>query len=118
MTFEQFQFAFVNSLPLDIQRAAYDRYVVPESRQVPQESLGNAGKIDFGRSHAPLLLTAGSMDNIIPASLNKSNFNKYKASTSVTDFKEFPGRTHFLIGQDGWQEIADYVAAWLVEKGV
>src|SRR5690606_1835722 len=35
MTFEHFQYAFANSLPLDEQRAAYDRYVVPESRRVP-----------------------------------------------------------------------------------
>jgi hypothetical protein len=31
---------------------------------------------------------------------------------------EFPGRIHFLIGQKGWEEIAGYVAGWLVEKGV
>jgi pimeloyl-ACP methyl ester carboxylesterase len=35
MNFEHFQYAFVNTLPLDEQRAAYDRYVVPESRGVP-----------------------------------------------------------------------------------
>lgn len=29
MSFEQFQYAFVNTLPLAEQRAAYDRYVVP-----------------------------------------------------------------------------------------
>lgn len=118
MTFEQFQYAFVNTLPLDVQQAAYNKYVVPESRQVPQESLGGAGKVDFKKEHAPLLLTAGSIDHIIPASLNKSNFEKYKASASVTDFKEFPGRTHFLIGQKGWEEVADYVASWLNQKGV
>src|SRR5436190_12216455 len=32
MSFEHFQYAFVNTLSLDEQRAAYDRYVVPESR--------------------------------------------------------------------------------------
>lgn len=118
MTFEQFQYAFVNTLPLEVQQDAYEKYVVPESRQVPQESLGRAGKINFNKDHAPLLLTAGSDDHIIPASLNKSNYGKYMVSESVTDFKEFPGRTHFLIGQKGWEEIADYVAVWLEQKGV
>ncbi len=33
MTFERFQYTFVNSLPLEVQRAAYDRYVVPESSE-------------------------------------------------------------------------------------
>ena len=113
MTFEQFQYAFVNTLPLDEQRAAYDRYVVPESRGVPTSSLGTAGKIDFKKPHPPLLITAGEKDHIIPASLNKSNFNKYKASSSITEFKEFAGRDHFVIGEKGWEEVADYSLAWI-----
>ena len=112
MTFEHFQYAFVNTLPLDEQRAAYDRYVVPESRGVPTSSLGSAGKVDFNRLRRPLLITAGEKDHIIPASLNKSNYKKYKAP-SVTDFKEFAGRSHFLIGSRGWEEIADYCLEWL-----
>ena len=112
MTFEHFQYAFVNTLPLDEQRAAYDRYVVPESRGVPTSSLGAAGKVDFSKLRRPLLITAGEKDHIIPASLNKSNYTKYKAP-SVTDFKEFAGRDHFLIGSRGWKEIADYCLEWL-----
>ena len=72
MTFEHFQYAFANTLPLDEQRAAYDRYVVPESRGVPTSSLGAAGKVDFHRPRRPLLITAGEKDYIIPASLNRS----------------------------------------------
>jgi pimeloyl-ACP methyl ester carboxylesterase len=114
MTFERFQYAFVNGLPLDEQRVAYERYVVPESRRVPRESL--TARVDFKKPHPPLLLIAGSADHIIPASLNRSNYAKYKASASVTDFKEFAGRTHFIIGQKGWEEVADFVLAWLDEK--
>jgi len=113
MNFEQFQYAFVNTLPLDEQRAAYDRYVVPESRGVPTSSLGAAGKIDFKKPHPPLLITAGEKDHIIPASLNRSNYKKYKASPSVTEFKEFAGRDHFLIGSKGWEEVADTCLSWL-----
>ena len=113
MTFEQFQYAFVNTFPKDEQRRVYDRYCVPESRGVPTSSLGAAGKIDFKKPHPPLLITAGEKDHIIPASLNKTNFNKYKASASQTDFKEFTGRDHFLIGSNGWQEVADYSLQWL-----
>jgi pimeloyl-ACP methyl ester carboxylesterase len=111
MTFEHFQYAFVNTLPLDEQRAAYDRYAVPESRGVPVSSLGSAGKVDFSRLHRPLLITAGEKDHIIPASLNRSNYSKYKG-LAVTDFKEFAGRDHFLINSKGWEEIADYCLEW------
>ncbi len=111
MTFEHFQYAFVNTLPLDEQRAAYDRYVVPESRGVPTSSLGAAGKVDFSKPRRPLLITAGASDHIIPASLNRSNYKKY-SGPSVTDFKEFSGRDHFLIGSRGWEEVADYCLEW------
>lgn len=116
MTFERFQYTFVNTLPLAEQQAAFERYVVPESRRVPRESL--TAKVDFKKQHAPLLVVAGSTDNLIPASLNKTNYDKYKQSSSTTDFKEFAGRTHFIVGQKGWEEVADYVFAWLNDKGV
>ena len=118
MSFEHFQYAFVNTLPLDEQRAAYDRYVVPESRGVPRQSLTSVARVDFKRPHAPLLITAGEKDHIIPASLNRSNYRNYQAGASVTDFKVFPGRDHFVIGETGWQEVADFVLDWLEKKAV
>jgi len=116
MTFERFQYTFVNTLPIMEQRAAFERYVVPESRRVPRESL--TARIDFKKQHPPLLLVAGSTDNLIPASLNKTNYEKYKPSPLKIDFKEFAGRTHFIVGQKGWEEVADYILAWLNDKGV
>ncbi|HEY3312918.1 MAG TPA: alpha/beta hydrolase [Anaerolineales bacterium] len=111
MTFDRFQYTFVNTLPFEEQREAYKKYVVPESRRVPRESLTAA--IDFKKSHPPLLLVAGAEDHIIPASLNKTNYEKYLQSGSITDYKEFAGRTHFIIGQPSWQEVADYVLNWI-----
>jgi alpha-beta hydrolase superfamily lysophospholipase len=116
MTFERFQYTFVNGMSLAEQRAAYERYVVPESRRIPRESL--TAKVNFKKPHSPLLLIAGSADNIIPASLIKSNYAKYKLSRSVTDFKEFAGRTHFIIGQKAWEEVAEDILAWLNDKEV
>ncbi|MFI5304934.1 MAG: alpha/beta hydrolase [Nitrospiria bacterium] len=118
MPFEHFQYTFVNTLPLDEQKTAYERYVVPESRRVPWESLTSLANIDFKKKRAPLLLIAGSDDNIIPASLNKTNYDKYKQSSSTTEFRAFEGRTHFIIGQKNWEEVADYILSWLNKTGV
>jgi alpha-beta hydrolase superfamily lysophospholipase len=118
MTLERFQYTFVNDLPPDVQQAAFERYVVPESRRVPAGSLTKVAAIDFSSIHPPLLLVAGSNDHLIPASLNRANYNRYKRSASVTDYKEFAGRTHFIIGQPGWEEVAAYIAGWLDEKGM
>jgi alpha-beta hydrolase superfamily lysophospholipase len=116
MSFKRFQYAFVNKLPLEEQRAAYERYIVPESRRVPRESL--TARVDFKKPHPPLLLIAGLADNIIPASLIKTNYAKYKQSPSITNYKEFAGRAHFIIGQKGWEEVAAFVNTWLINKGV
>jgi pimeloyl-ACP methyl ester carboxylesterase len=118
MSFERFQYTFVNGLPLEEQRAAYERYVVPESRRVPAEFLSTVARIDFKKQRPPLLLIAGSDDHLIPASLNKTNYNKCKQSPSTTAFKEFAGRTHFIIGQTNWKEVADYILSWLKDKAV
>ena len=106
----------MNTLPLDQQRAAYERYVVPESRRVPRQSLTSAAHVDFKKPHAPLLITAGEEDHIIPASLNRTNYERYRVGDSVTEFKPFAGRDHFVIGEPGWQEVADFILSWVETK--
>jgi pimeloyl-ACP methyl ester carboxylesterase len=114
MSFKRFQYAFVNDMPLVEQRAAFERYIVPESRHIPRDSL--FAKIDFRKPHAPLLLIAGGNDHIIPPGLNKTNYRKYTDRSSITDFKEFPGRNHFILGQPGWEEVADYCMDWISKR--
>jgi pimeloyl-ACP methyl ester carboxylesterase len=118
MSLERFGYAFANTLTPEEQQAAYDRYVVPESRRVPAGALTRLAGIDFRRAHVPLLLVAGSNDHLIPAALNRTNWNRYKRAPSITDFKEFAGRAHFIIGQAGWQEVAEYAAGWLEDMEV
>ena len=113
MTFKEFQYAFVNGLPLAEQQAAYETQLVPESRRVVRGGLTFLAKIDFMKPRPPLLLIAGAKDQFIPAALNKANYERYQGSPSVTDFKEFSGRTHYIIGQKGWEVVANYALGWL-----
>ncbi len=68
--------------------------------------LTSAAHVDFEKPHSPLLLTSGNIDNIIPA---HRNFEAYKSSGSLLDYKEFEGRNHFVVGQPTWKEDADYI---------
>lgn len=114
LTFEQFSYAFLNGLPSEAERrAAYDGYAVPESRRVGKGPTTGDGAVDFARARPPLLLIAGERDHIIPPSLNRANASRYPASAGTTDFKEFSGRTHWIIAEEGWQEVADHALAWL-----
>ena len=42
----------------------------------------------------------------------------YRHTKSVTDYKEFPGRSHYTLGQDGWEKVADYALEWAEEHAV
>jgi esterase/lipase len=92
----------------------YKKYVVPESRNIARSSTKIDGKIDFTIPHNPLLIIAGEKDNIVPSSLNKKNYNSYKDQNSITAFMEFAGRTHYICGQHGWQEVASYIDSWIL----
>lgn len=114
MSFKDWQFAFTNNMPLAEQQKAYDENVIPESKTVARGALTSIAKIDFKKTHAPLLITSGDIDNILPASLNFRNFKRYKQDNgSLTEYKEFKGRNHFVLGQNTWQEDADYILNWL-----
>jgi len=109
---EHFHYTFCNTISRAESDKAYEQFVVPESRNIPRSS-GKQGKIDFAKPHAPLLIIAGEKDNIIPHSLNEKNWKGYKDKSSITDFKMFANRGHFICGQPGWEEVADYTFSWL-----
>lgn len=113
MSFKDWQYAFVNGMPLQEQKAAYEKFTIPESKTVTRGGLTSAAKVDYAKPHAPLLLTSGNKDNIIPAHLNLRNFKKYQRNDSVLDYKEFDGRNHFVLGQQGWRGDADYIFNWI-----
>ena len=36
-------------------------------------------------------------------------------SDAITELKEFPGRSHYTLGQEGWEEVADFALAWALD---
>jgi alpha-beta hydrolase superfamily lysophospholipase len=78
---------------------------------------GAAFTVDFANDdRAPLLIIAGGSDHVVPAAVDAQAAKKYeKQSDALTEYREFPGRTHFTLGQPGWEEVADYALEWAVE---
>lgn len=112
-TKDWFRYTFGNVVSREESDRAFDEYVVPEGRNVARSTLKSFAKIDFKKPHEPLLMIAGEKDNIIPSALNKSNFAAYKDKESIREFREFKGRGHYIVGEPGWEEVANYVADWL-----
>ncbi|HTJ13677.1 MAG TPA: alpha/beta hydrolase [Dinghuibacter sp.] len=110
-----FHYAFAHLMPRSESDKVFDELVVPESRNVPRGTLGKYAEVDFEAPHQPLLFIAGEKDHIVPAPLNLENFHAYKDRGSKKLYIEFPGRTHYICGMPGWQEVAGQVYYWLKE---
>ena len=115
LSFKQFGYAFANDMAAEKQQDIYKNYMVPESRKVGRGPLGNDGKINPRTAREPLLIIAGGKDHIIPDSLNRSNFKKYRNSPSHTDFITFQNRNHLTVLQPGWENVAEYILQWVDE---
>ena len=121
---EQFHYAFANTLSEEESQEVYDRYHIPApGRLVWGGVLANFTPghqdtyVDFrNEDRAPLLFIAGEEDNLMPPAVNESNVKHYRHTKSVTDYKEFSGRSHYTVGQEGWEEVADYALEWAVEN--
>ena len=119
LTAAQFHRRYANTLSESESRAAFERYVVPgPTRMLLQTAFANfvpqaATSVNFrNNTRAPLLLVAAGEDLITPPSIVKANFDLYRQSKAETDYKEFPDKSHFIIGEKDWDKIADYVLGW------
>jgi hypothetical protein len=54
----------------------------------------------------------------VPATVDKQMAKRQSKSAALTEYREFPGRSHFTIGQEGWEEVADYALDWASEHAV
>jgi pimeloyl-ACP methyl ester carboxylesterase len=124
MPFPDFEYAFLNTVPPEERRGIYERFVVPETGRVFFQaalsivSPASPARVEFNRPRAPLLLIAGGSDHIVPPAINRSNYSMSRRSPAITAFKEFPGRSHWIIAQDNWQEVAGFIATWLETLGL
>ncbi|CAN5284231.1 alpha/beta fold hydrolase [soil metagenome] len=119
-----FHFTFGN----DLTRAESDRlwedFAIPSFNKVFFEGVGAAFNEKGGASHvdfakpdrAPLLIITGEKDHVVPPAIGEAIVKKY-TGPSIVDYREFPGRTHRIVSQAGWEEVADFALAWAVENG-
>jgi pimeloyl-ACP methyl ester carboxylesterase len=117
MPFSTWAYAMTNGMDFERQKELYYMYAIPESKQVIRDTFKQLTKIDFKRSHAPLLLTSGSNDKLISTVLNYCNYKKYSNSDSVTSYKEFKGHPHLVFDRPAREKEADFILRWLQSAG-
>lgn len=108
-----FHDSFCNTMTMEESNQAFNKSATHDSRNVLRDCMGSAGHVDLDLPHYPLLFIGGEKDQIIPPELNEKNAKAYTDKESITAFKEFPGRGHFICGQPGWEEVAAYTYEWV-----
>jgi alpha-beta hydrolase superfamily lysophospholipase len=123
LTPAQFHYAFMHTASKEDSFHVYQRYAVPGPDHVLfQTELANFNpfaetSVNVMRNNrAPLLMIAGGQDHLIPPAVVKANVRRYKHSSAVTEYKEFPDRTHFILGESGWQEVANHALDWVRDQ--
>lgn len=113
ISFRKWKSAITNGLDCDEQKQYYYQFAIPESKSIVRDIFKCKTKIVFDDLHAPLLLTSGGRDRMVPAEVNHSNCREYKNSNSITDYKEFKYHNHLVFGQPAWAKEADFILYWL-----
>ncbi|HEY2069370.1 MAG TPA: alpha/beta hydrolase [Rhizomicrobium sp.] len=91
---------------------------VPESGQATFEilhwalDLKRATQVDPREVTAPILCLAGSKDRVNPAGTVRRIAQRYDGRVVYDELK---GHSHWLIGEPGWEKIADLSLDWLGE---
>ena len=117
MSFKSSQYAVMNLLSEEDQKNSYDRFVYESGRAAFEIGFWlfdgkGASKVDKLKISCPVLVVAGSEDRITPAKVTQKVAKKYSA---VSTYKEFENHAHWVIGEDGWEEIAAFISEWIDE---
>lgn len=117
-TFAEAAYSSLNLLPEEEQRKCYAGYGYESGRVIFEIGYWpldrrRAARVDEARITCPMLVVAATQDHITPAPVVRKVARKYHA---VSTYREFPGHAHWVLGEPGWEDIAQYVADWLEQQ--
>jgi pimeloyl-ACP methyl ester carboxylesterase len=115
LSFEASVYSMLHLLPQEEQKTIYESFVYESGRAAAEIGFWlldpkGAAKIDENNVKCPVLVIAGVEDRITPASVVQKVANKYRV---VSTYKEFEHHAHWVVGEPGWEKIAEFAADWL-----
>jgi len=115
MSYKSFRWSYAQTLTEEDAKATYERHVVPAPGRIYWEALLGIGT---GVAHAkrtkPLLLVAGLRDRTVEPRMVRANYRRHQRAAAPVALREFAGRSHWLIAEPGWEEVADAVMEWAI----
>jgi pimeloyl-ACP methyl ester carboxylesterase len=124
LTYEQFRYAFANTVEEDEAQQLYKEFAVPASgAPLFQAATANLNpwteaKADVKNpDRGPLLIVSGEKDNTAPPAITNAIFNKQSKNPGVTETVTMPNRGHGLVIDHGWREVCDvsldFIKRWV-----
>ena len=118
-----FHFTFGNDLDRAASDAEWEANAVPSYNRVFFEGVlsilderNGITRVDYRKpDRAPLLLVSGGIDHVAPPAIQKAALKRYAAGSALVERVEFPGRSHRIVAQEGWEEVADHALGWALE---
>ena len=94
---------FANAAPPPLVDEAYAEFVIPApGRILHQAALWRGTGVAPRCRTAPLLITGSDRDRLISPRLSRAAYAIQRTASASTDYREFAGRSHFLIAEPGW----------------
>ena len=122
LTWDQFQYSWVNALGEEEGRRLYEEFHVAAAGVALFQAafanfnpFGGDAQVDSKNpARGPLLLIGGEKDHTVPpAVVNASYKIQEKHNSGVTEEIIIPGRGHSLTIDSGWREVADEALAFV-----
>jgi pimeloyl-ACP methyl ester carboxylesterase len=80
---------------------------------LPWLDRSKAAAVDPRRVTVPLLFAAAERDRLVPPGVVRRTAKRFD---HVSDHVEFEGQGHWVLGQPGWERVADHAETWLAGK--
>lgn len=121
LSWEQFQYGWVNGLSEEEGRRLYEAYHVPAAgAPLFQAAFANFNPFG-GETHVdtknpergPLLIIGGELDHTVPPAITNASYKIQAKNPGVTEQITIPGRGHSLTIDSGWREVADEALAFV-----
>ena len=125
LTWEQFQYGWVNNLDEEEGRHLFETFHVPAAGAPLFEAAfanvnpfsGETAVDSKNPDRGPLLIIGGENDHTVPPAITNASYKIQSKNPGVTEEVTIPGRGHSLVIDSGWREVADEALAFVQRYG-
>lgn len=115
LSFRAAVYSMLHLMPTEEQKIIYNRCVYESGKAAREIGFWPmdwkcASRVNESNVTCPMLVISGSEDRITPASVVKKVADKYQ---HVSTYKEFKNHAHWIIGEQGWEKVAEFISNWL-----